>query len=127
MMITAVEHRALSEILLSLGVRESHLEPFLERLTVHRREWSENVADAQKCIGQFVYFLPSEKLPVDSSVTHKGVWASHAEEAGGADFLLFFKSGVPQFLEVGFFGISVPKTIMNGSVADFDFRACGIN
>lgn len=121
-MITAVEHRALSEILLALGIHESHLEPILERLSVDRREWSEDVADADKCIGQFVYFSPCEKLPIDLSVAHQGVWAYHAEAAGGADFLLFVKSGVPQFLEIGFFGISVPKTIMNGSSAGFDFK-----
>lgn len=122
MMITAVEHRALSEILMTLGVHEPHLEPIIERLTVDRREWSEDVADAEKCVGQFVYFSPSEKLPINMSVTHQGVWASHAEAAGGTDFVLFVKSGVVQFLEIGFFGISVPKAVLNGPLADFDVK-----
>jgi hypothetical protein len=122
MMITAVEHRALSEILMTLGIHEPHLEPILARLTVDRREWSEDVADAEKCVGQFVYFAPGEQLPIDLSVTHQGVWASHAEAAGGADFLLFIKSGVAQFLEIGFFGISVPKAVLNGPLAHFDFK-----
>lgn len=121
-MITEVEYTALSKILPAIGVHESRLGPVLKRLNVDRREWSEDVADAEKCVGQFVYFSPIDELPIDSSVTHQGAWASHPEAACGVDFLLFFKSGVPQLLEVGFFGISVPKAVLNGPSANFDFK-----
>ncbi|WP_369928798.1 hypothetical protein [Xanthomonas sp. NCPPB 2632] len=122
MIITEVEHRALSKILSALGIRDSHLGPIFKSLKVDRREWSEDVADAGKCVGQFIYFSPSEKLPLDFSVTHQGVWASHPEAAGGVDFLLFIKSGVPLFLEIGFFGTPVPKVVLAGSSTNFDFK-----
>ena len=119
---TEVERKALSEILAVLGLKKSHLGLILERLDVDRREWSEDMADTEKCVGQFVYFSSTEELPVDLAVTHQGAWASHPESPGGVDFALFIKSSVPQFLEIGFFGFPMPKALMNGSAEKFEFR-----
>jgi hypothetical protein len=99
---TQIERAALSKILATLGVPDDEVGAILGRLRVDRREWSGDVADTQKCVGQFVYFSPTVELPLTAAVTHQGAWASHSAMPGGVDFVLFIKSGVPQFLEIGF-------------------------
>jgi hypothetical protein len=120
---TQVEDAALSRILLALGLPHEHIDEALEKMRVDRREWSDDVTDAALCAGQFIYFSPMPSFPISESHTHMGVWASHEGMPGGADFILFLTSGVPTVLEIGFFGFSVPKTILDGPPSDFGFRS----
>jgi hypothetical protein len=122
MKMTDIERKALSEILVSLGIQASNVDRIVARLDVDRREWSEDVADREKCVGQFVYFSKAEKLPISAPPTHQGVRASHGAAPGGLDFLLFLASGVPQCLEIGSFGIPVPKALLDEPAIKFQFQ-----
>jgi hypothetical protein len=121
MMKTQIEDAALTRILLRLGVPFEQLNNVLAQIHVDRREWSEDVANATQCVGQFVYFAPSEAIPVATPPSHLGLWASHESMPGGADFVLFLASGVPKVLEIGFFGYPMPKAILGANVSNFVF------
>ncbi|UPG90587.1 hypothetical protein L2Y96_02105 [Luteibacter aegosomaticola] len=123
MKMTDIERKALSEILVVLGVPAPDVGPIVTGLDVDRREWSEDVSDKDMCVGRFVYFSPAEGLPVSSPPTHQGMGASHKDAPGGLDFLLFLASGVPQCLEIGSFGIPVPKALLDEPVINFQFQA----
>jgi hypothetical protein len=120
-MLTSLEKRALTEIFSRMGLATSIGQDVIRGLKIERREFSEDVADSARCIGEFIYFAPGESLPILSPPTHQGASATRADLPGGADFLLFLKDGAPTFLEIGFFGFPLPKTVLREGFEAFVF------